>query len=297
MTFKELAELYINTVTMKESTAKNYRYRMNKFSALNNKDIAEISEKDIINLYNSTSKRNIRKCDYEFITLKAIFNFAVKNSFIDKNPMKLTLKRGIPTKIHELLSINQIKMLIDELKKNDKSISCMLLFQLMTGCRISEIRGLKKKYVNINDNTALIIEQYGIVDSFGKQGYTTLKTDYSKRTVYIPAMLQDILYKRIENMNADDVIFAKEDKTIYSVQYINSYLSKICEKLNLPNMTSHCMRALYATIALYSNINIIAVSKQLGHSTTKETERYMRYITELDKKQYAYIDEFLKKLE
>ena len=49
MTFKELAAMYMDTVTIKGCTEKNYRYRLKKFSALNNKDIAEISEKDIIN--------------------------------------------------------------------------------------------------------------------------------------------------------------------------------------------------------------------------------------------------------
>ena len=146
MIFKELIELYINEKDMLPYTQKNLKYKLDKIDKdLLYKDIKMFKKEDIKILLD----KNLLK------ELKSIFGFAVKHNLIPDNPLA---KDRLPNKSKSIkfINIEQIEALIQEFKSNkqdkdEKTISIMLLFQLLTGCRISEVMALRKKYINLEE--------------------------------------------------------------------------------------------------------------------------------------------------
>lgn len=295
MTFKELVDFFFKAKSLKPSTIRMYEYKRKKFEMLSDMEIDEITPIFIEKIYSDLKKAN-RKYDYDFIFLKSVFSYAVQLELIESNPVKIDLKRAKPSILHELLSLHDLQKLINELSNdNDRRVlSTALLFQLTTGTRVGEVRNLRRKHINMLAHTAIIQFQYGVININGEEGETALKTEYSMRTVYIPDILRKKLYPILKEKSDDDFIF-KLKKKPFSILSANSYLKDVCEKLQIVRITTHNLRSLYATMALYSGIPLISVTRQMGHATTRQTERYQRYIKELDKEELKKIDSFFSK--
>ncbi len=217
-----------------------------------------------------------------------------KTNLIDRNPVQIKLKRSSPQKSHELLVKTKIFSLINYLQNDKENIklSTMCLAEILTGARISEIKAFRKKNIDTTNHTITIEDQYTITDDCGQQGLAPLKTESAKRLLYIPVALRKNLYSMLEETKDDDFLFLCRSKP-YSTGTINAYLETVCDKLKIIKLTTHNLRALYATIALYSNINILTISLQLGHKSIRQTESYLKRICSLDMHNLERIDDFI----
>lgn len=293
MKFFELWELYLRSKPLKPGTIRNYKYKEKKFESIWEREIEEITSLEIQVMYNNV-KANLIQYDYDFVTLRSVFQFAIELNKIKENPVRMSLKRAIPSKTHELLTKEDILNLIYYLlsDRENEVKSTMLLVELLTGARISEVRAFQKKYIDTKKHSIVIKYQYQIIDESGKEGLTELKTQESKRLLYIPVLLREPLYRLIAPLCENQFVFSKNQKPI-SILSANLYLAKVCERLNLVKISTHTLRGLYATIAIYSGVNIFTISGQMGHSSLKETERYFKRMLRHDIESLGKIDGFL----
>lgn len=295
ITLGELWDLYLKNKDLKANTILNHRRAKNKLSYLLDVPIVEITP-----LLIEEVKTKCKVSAYLKL-LKSILNYAVTIEILDKNPFIGKIEDKYRAKYEEILTKEQIANLIDVLFQcENKKLCTLLLMQLLCGLRIGEARGLKKTDFNLENLDELQIQrQYTaikVLDNLSvAQGDSTTKTPSSVRTVFVPT----ILHNRLREIIADtqgEYLFSSDGKRPIPYETVRHTLAKICEAHNIPHMTTHKLRALFTTLSIYSGIDIMSISKTLGHTSTDMTERYLKAINSETKKSYQKINDTVLKL-
>lgn len=295
MTLEELWDLYFESRKLTPQTEIQHRYKWNKFNEILNTRVVDLTKLKLQTLYNKL-KSGKSEQDGDFATLKAVLNFAVEMEIIDKNPITFKLRRSKPKVFEQILTTKQLDELIKKISEmENRQIAVMLLTEIFTGNRIGEVRSLQKKCVDPKKHEMKISQQYKIIDAkTKKQGLGSTKTGISKKS-YIPTPVRKDIYGLMEGLQDNDFIFANpETRKPYTVATINRYLADLCTDINVPKLTSHKLRAIYTTMQIYAGVNIVTISKNLGHSSTSMTERYIKSFQDADEKSRDLFEDYLK---
>ncbi len=193
--------------------------------------------------------------NYELKVLNIIFNFAIKMKYIKENPVKeVSNIRVMKKKLPRFLSKKEINQLLGECVPDLKDI---ILFLLNTGLRIGELRHLTWEDVNWEKRTIRI----------------TAKEDWSpkaKQEREIP--LNKIAYRILNAMqDRQGYIFATKTDFAHSIY---RRFKMICKEVGIKNIDLHTLRHTFASHLVMQGVDILTVSKLLGHSSVMMTEKY-----------------------
>lgn len=188
-------------------------------------------------LKNNTTNKQLKM-------LKKILSYAVKERYLDVNPFQLTLK---DEKLdYHTLSLDEIKYLMS-LKVTDKRIEQirdMFCLQSMTGLSFSDMVSLCKD--DIQDD--VIIKR-------------RKKTDIQFVIPVLP-IAKKILEKYDYQL------------PVISNQKYNQYLKVLGDYARMPmKLHSHLGRHSFACILLNSGVDMKTISRTLGHSSMRTTEK------------------------
>lgn len=211
--------------------------------------------------------------------LMTMFEEAVKNDILAKNPVKLTLKLIVDRKKRELITIDEAKLLFDRTKieeywKNNICLYVVNLLACLTGMREGEIRALRIQ--DVSPDRIVVQHSYS-----SKYGLTTTKNS-EIRTIPI----QTELYKLIRivyssKTEESDFIFSlKKGKPIgsaicwkslyYALEQIGIREAERKER----NITFHSWRHFFSTYCVSQNINRDKIRSVTGHKTPEMLEHY-----------------------
>ncbi len=195
--------------------------------------------------------------------LTASFNYAIKYYGLKENPCKKVEKVGVSKRQRNIvfLTFENFQKLI----KNTDDDMYFTIFNILffTGIRKGELLALnvgdidfKKKTLNIN-KTFHRINKKDII--------TEPKTKSSIRKIKITDTLCTILKDYISHLYKPDNntrLF-----TITSMALKNNLLIYLA-KSKLPKMTLHDFRHSHASLLIHKKVNILAISKRLGHENS-----------------------------
>ena len=176
--------------------------------------------------------------------LKKILSFAVKERLLEVNPFQMTLKEEKLD--YHTLTIDDVKYLlsVDITDKRIASIRDLFVFQSMTGLSYADMASLSMD--DIKDD--VIIKR-------------RKKTDVQFVIPVLP-IAKTILEKYEYRL------------PIISNQKYNQYLKVLGDVCKMPmSLHSHLARHSYACILLNSGVDMKTISKTLGHSSMRTTER------------------------
>ena len=176
--------------------------------------------------------------------LKKILSFAVKERLLDVNPFQMTLKEEKLD--YHTLTIDDVKYLlsVEITDKRIASIRDLFVFQSMTGLSYADMASLSMD--DIKDD--VIIKR-------------RKKTDVQFVIPVLP-IAKSILEKYEYRL------------PIISNQKYNQYLKVLGDVCKMPmSLHSHLARHSYACILLNSGVDMKTISKTLGHSSMRTTER------------------------
>lgn len=176
--------------------------------------------------------------------LKKILSFAVKERLLEINPFQITLKEEKLE--YHTLTIDDVKYLlsVDITDKRIASIRDLFVFQTMTGLSYADMASLSM--ADIKDD--VIIKR-------------RKKTDVQFVIPVLP-IAKSILEKYDYKL------------PVISNQKYNQYLKVLGDVCNMPmSLHSHLARHSYACILLNSGVDMKTISKTLGHSSMRTTER------------------------
>ena len=138
----------------------------------------------------------------------------------------------------------------------------IILLLISTGMRRAELARIRIENINLMKNRIYLIDT--------KCG--------SGRSVRFDQSLQELI--KFVMKDNQTYLFENEDGTHISYNAISMIVKRIATKLEIPKLSPHKFRHLYATKLLKNGADIGAVRILMGHSSLNVTHRYLDYTSE-----------------
>lgn len=249
---------------VKENTFNNIKSIAKHFEYFNNMIVSEITSQTIMDYQNELLKNTNVKNSFKKIVnskLKEVFTYCIKYKNLLISPFSKvdSLKLETSKKIN-ILNIDEFTKIIENTKNDDFKLMFKMLF--WTGARIGEVRALKINDINFIDKTISINKNINFINKSQVVGATKNKS--SVRVIKIDDILiQDIKnYLEKAKYIIDDGFIFKYTKTYYNLTF-----KEICKKvLNREKITIHDLRHSHASFLINNGIDILLISKRLGHA-------------------------------
>ena len=272
ITFSDLYKEYFKDLSLRCKPSTLYireinfkKHFLNYFGEMKLKEISPLvirkwQNKILIENYSESFMTTLHR------QLTSFFNYAIKFYNLKSNPCSTAGKIKINKSISEMKiwTIQDFNLFILKIKNPEVKLAFQLLFY--TGMRIGELMALNFDDVNYSNNTIKISKSYYKIA--GKEAITTPKTDSSNRDIICPVfLLEDIknYYDSLYNKNEKQKMFT------FAKDNLRHYIKRYSKILNIPKIRIHDLRHSYASYLLQKNVNILAISKQLGHKDVKLT--------------------------
>ena len=263
----ELVKTYIivkKTEGLSKGTLANYLLILRTFFTWCRKSVSEVTANDIrVFLYEYSLHRKVsdRTLDKYRQMICWFFGWAYAEEYILRNPAKSI--KAIKHETKERQALTQIEM--ELLRAGCKTARDKAMFELMysTGCRVSELAGLKREDINWQEGTVHLVGK-------GRK----------HRTCYLNARatvaLETYLRTRTDTCDAVIVTERAPHKAV-SKETIEAVIKRISETSDIGRrVTPHIIRHTTATIAVNAGMPIEDVSKLLGHASVNTTMIYAK---------------------
>lgn len=291
MTLGELWDLYLQSRELEAGTVRSYLVARDSFDFLD-KRVCDL-DKVFLKKYHNENKRYAN--DGDFRILRSVLNFGVELDIIASNPLSFRLGTVKRRKYEEVLSLEELKKLIDGiLALDNRKYRAFLLIMLFLGTRYGETAGILRENVDTVNHVLHIKQQFKELS--GARGLGKLKTDYSERDLLILEVVRPFLYELVLATPSGGLVFQSSGKYPIMHNAINNQLKRLCVSLGIPVISTHKLRKLAASMAIYSAVDPVSVSKMLGHSTINMTEHYLLSMSEMRKAQAEKMDKFVRDL-
>ncbi|MCI9150440.1 MAG: site-specific integrase [Lachnospiraceae bacterium] len=309
ITLDEMFDIYIKKKKYKgkpltQNTIKNYTSMYNKHirgAELGQMNLQKIRKANIVAFYHQLQEIGLSYGTILFYRkiLSAIFNMAIDDEFIDKNPTVRALDEIEGSQMRkEALTVNEQESLLEFAKRSDGDMYHKLVFLIDTMCRVSEFAGItwndidmKERIISINHQ--LQYEKY-INDK--QCGYHILSTK-GKEIRYVPMTqrLYDILNEmkkyyfitRKETVvdGVTDFIFHSSKGHLVHADVFRHELSKLLKAYNensihkIGYLTPHMLRHTGCTRNAENGMDLKVLQYLMGHKSSKVTNDVYNHVT------------------
>lgn len=238
--------------------------------------------------------------------LNKFFKYAVSESYIPKNPLDgfripKTNEDEIDEEdtVIETLTQDEIKKIID--KAGHSKIRYLTTFALLTGARQGEILALEKS--DLTDDIIRInktVKKIRIFDNPEEYHYeiktTKPKTEKSIREIPInDALKKELkgLYKLVAEeklklgsaYETNNLLFPSSVGKYITAKTVYTSWKALLKRAGVDHKKFHALRHTFATTLIMENVDLLTVSRLLGHSSIETTQIYTHILKE--KKQDA----------
>jgi len=216
---------------------------------------------------------NNTKC-HKLTAIKMFIRFVMQEDVISEELARISniLYPKIEKKIPFVLSLEQVKRLLEEPKPQDKFfIRDKAILELMyaTGMRRAEVAGLKIKDLHFDE---------GYIKCHGKGN--------KERTVPVNTLAQEAVKKYLQTRKYEEQFFSvkRPDNEYVFITKNSSRVSNVtiwrtikryAERAELPEITPHTLRHSFATHLVTNGADLRSVQLLLGHSSIATTEKYV----------------------
>lgn len=263
--------------------------------------------KDFINHLKEYKTANKTFMSYNYFNsiyaqLSATFNYAIRFYGLTSNPCHIVTKNfeKDTKKEYNTWTVEQFNIFVEYLENNCKNADIIIAFKLLywTGVRMGELQALTFEDVDIKNKTIYINKTKSRVR--GGFDITSPKTKSSVRIIQLNASLvselKDYMSEIYKLKESDNVIN-------YSREAIRHYLRpQVLNSLNLPRISTHDFRHSHATHLINLGIDIVSISKRLGHVSPQTTLEVYSHVYDrtnedlLDKLNKEYVKDRKNKL-
>lgn len=271
MTFKSLYSLYHNDMEsrIKKTTMETKEYIVKKriLPFFENMKVKEIKPIHIRKWQSDLLKTDYSKTYLKSIynQLTAIFNYAVRFHNLDKNPCHVAGSIGKKDADEmQILTLQEFNKMIDYVTDKENKFFYIVLF--WTGMRKGELLALTYEDVDFENKTISINKNFQIVKN--ERVITDPKTPKSKRVIAV----NDIVLNCIKEMWDTAYKPNKTDTIFYVSKYsLKRQLDTACKRAKVPQIRIHDLRHSHASYLLSNGINIVILSRRLGHEKVQTT--------------------------
>jgi len=265
MTLGELINRYLklpSTVRLKSFNKVNQHCRALKerLGHINARDLkSQVVEQYRESRFEEISRRGEKykpaSINRELEVLKRIFNLAMRDELVEKNPCLKVERLHEDNARDRVLSLEELKRLIAVLPHHAADI---FLVGYLTGMRFGEIVQLTWDRVNLSEGSFKLSQKHTKTREI--------------RHVYFDEGIRAVLIRReIEKTSGDSLVFTYRGK---SVKSIKTALTLALKKTGIMDFRFHDLRHTYVTNARKAGIDSQVVMKLTGHKTLSMFTRY-----------------------
>lgn len=217
---------------------------------------------------------------HHYRTLNMIFDFAMKQEVIQKNPMDKVDRPKLPKKKVDAFSQEEAAAFFHALESCPLDFRCLLHLLITTGLRRGECVGLKwrdideaRSMVQIERNVTYTVKTGIIVN--------TPKTAASSRVVPIMDSTLSLLKRLKQQRQSENPTAILEDSFVFPSEAdvfsprnpdaVTRRVKRFMKAQGLPDMSPHDLRHSCATLLLSSGADIKSVQEILGHVNASTT--------------------------
>lgn len=280
----------IKSGSTKHNTVRNYkeRYKYNIKICMGDMLLKDVKPLHCQNVLNQMSMGDYKDSTIKLarITMNVLFDDAVDNGLITKNPVTKSVKVASDNEetSKRAMSVDEQKRFLEMAK--DSSYFNQYLFVLQTGLRTGELTALKWSDVDFENKVLHIRRTMDFRNNEWK--ISTTKTKNGKRDVPLTQKAIEILSNlRKDNrktnvipMEYHDLVFlSKNGKPILNSAY-NIILRRICEKSGIEKFSMHELRHTFATRCIQAGMTPKTLQGILGHANISTTMDIYVHVTE-----------------
>ncbi len=285
MTLREYAEeylLYLDSVrNVSVNTSGGYRRDIETFMSMKNigedRDIRQITAEDIRLTIAELSKRKMSAASINryIASVRSLFAYCRKFNYIDLN-VALEIKTvKLPKKLPNFLTGRETDAICREPEVNELlwQTRDKALFEVLysSGCRVSEITGLRIKDLSDDLTSAVVLGKGGKMRRvyFEQDARNALEVYLADRK------------KRFAGKETDESLFVNQRGGKMTPQGIRYVLSRYSGSEGTKrHVNPHAFRHTFATAMITNGADVRMVQELLGHSSISTTQRYTHISTE-----------------
>ena len=233
--------------------------------------------------------------------ISTIFSQAVKEQLVPTN----TARRASPPKVpkHELdaFEADEVKEILSALQTESLKWQVITMLLIGTGARRGEIMGLRWNRVDFDNNRLYLCEHRVYTVKTGAIS-TTLKTDESRYVTISPA-ITDLLRRWKEEQTAffdhlgitpSGYVATADNGQPMHPDSPTDWLANFAKRHNLPPIHPHKFRHTQASLLIAEGVDILTVSKRLGHAKVSTTlDIYSHVLAKSDQQASNALDALL----
>jgi integrase len=262
---------------------------------LGNKILQRLKPIDIENWHTSLlTKISARTIGHAHRVLSKALNDAAKNDMVPRNVAKVHSAPKPDDK--EAIIAHDVPALLEKLKGS--RLEMMAIVALFTGMRLSEVLALKWPRVDLDKKTIQVREA---LDENG--GFKAPKSKAGNRDITLPDILVNALrdHRKAQlefrmrsgagKLADDALLFSDIDGRPLSRNAISAAWGDFAASIKLPDLTFHALRHTHASQLIDAGVDIVTISKRLGHAKPDITLRvYSHLFRKSDDKAAAAIN-------
>lgn len=280
----------IKSGSTKHNTVRNYkeRYKYNIKICMGDMLLKDVKPLHCQNVLNQMSMGDYKDSTIKLarITMNVLFDDAVDNGLITKNPVTKSVKVASDNEetSKRAMSVDEQKRFLEMAK--DSSYFNQYSFVLQTGLRTGELTALKWSDVDFENKVLHIRRTMDFRNNEWK--ISTTKTKNGKRDVPLTQKAIEILLNlkkdnrktNVIPMEYHDLVFlSKNGKPILNSAY-NMILRRICEKSGIEKFSMHELRHTFATRCIQAGMTPKTLQGILGHANISTTMDIYVHVTE-----------------
>jgi len=254
--FEEFAAEYMELYASQKRSWVRDRSAIKHFNEFFKGKVLSMITPELIERYKAARKdagANPATINRELACLKTIFNVAILWGKLDSSPAKQIRRFPVNNIREKILGDEDMRRLVEAAEPRIKPV---LIIALSTGMRRNEILGLKWQNVHFE----------------GK--YIFIEYSKSGKTRQIP--MNDLIFETLKNIpRVSEFVFynTKKNKNVSLFAVRDAFL-RACEKAKIKGLRFHDLRHCAASAMVRKGIDLVTVSKILGHSSIIMTMRY-----------------------
>ncbi len=283
-------------------TAQRYRQLVENQIAphLGSKSLQKVTRLDIEAWH--TTLRNgglaARTIGHAHRTLGKALSDAEKDGLVIKNICKV--QKAPKVAESEMVIVQDVPGLVDKLRGSRLYVQAVVA--LFTGMRLGEVLALREQRVNLESGVIEVREALEETQAHGIR-FKAAKTKAGRRNITLPTIVVEALREHrrelletrmklgIGKLKPEDLLFGNLEGRPLRPSTVSSDWGELAERIGMPEITFHALRHTHASQLIASGVDIVTISKRLGHAKPNVTLAiYAHMFTTDDSKAAAAID-------
>ncbi|MEA4814454.1 MAG: site-specific integrase [Oscillospiraceae bacterium] len=219
--------------------------------------------------------------------IRAILTQAEKEMLVPCNAAQKATPPKVPHHEPNYFQPQEIAAILDALETEPIKWRTITHLLIVTGCRRGEIMGLKWDKVDLKnrhiriDSALMYSSKAGLYQTSTKTGDIRTLTIPDETVTLLRQYQKWQLEMRIANgdrWHETGYMFTRDNGEPCPPDGITQWLAEFSRRHDLPHINPHAFRHTAASMLIANGLDIVTVSKQLGHASPTTTESFYAHI-------------------